>query len=66
MKVPADVYARSSRVYRGLGELPYPFHDGTFTVTQYGRSASRAEGESQPVMFQFSADPTITPPAHRS
>ena len=37
MKVPADVYARSSRVYRGLEELPYPFHDGTFTVTQYGR-----------------------------
>jgi hypothetical protein len=26
MKVPADVYARSSRVYRGLQELTYPFH----------------------------------------
>jgi putative transposase len=37
MKVPADVYARSSRVYRGLEELTYPFHDGTFTVTQCGR-----------------------------
>ena len=37
MKVPADVYVRSSRVYRGLDELSYPFHDATFTVTQCGR-----------------------------
>jgi len=37
MKVPADVYVRSARVYRGLEELTYPFHDATFTVTQCGR-----------------------------
>src|SRR5437763_1679665 len=37
MKVPADVYARSTRVYRGLGELAYPFHDATITVTHCGR-----------------------------
>ncbi len=37
MKVPADLSARSARVYRGLEELTYPFHDGTFTVTQCGR-----------------------------
>lgn len=37
MKVPADVYVRSARVYRGLQELSYPFHDGTFTVTTCGR-----------------------------
>jgi len=37
MKVPADVYGRSARAYRGLEELTYPFHDGTFTVTQCGR-----------------------------
>jgi putative transposase len=37
MRVPADAYTRSSRVYRGLAELTYPFHDGTFTVTQCGR-----------------------------
>src|SRR4051794_38877651 len=37
MKVPADVYARSSRVYRGLEDLTYPFHDATFTVTHCGR-----------------------------
>ena len=37
MKVPAEVYVRSGRIYRGLEELTYPFHDGTFTVTQCGR-----------------------------
>jgi putative transposase len=37
MKVPADVYVRSPRLYRGLEDLTYPFHDGTFTVTQCGR-----------------------------
>ena len=37
MKVPADVYERSPRVYRGVDELAYPFHDATFTVTHCGR-----------------------------
>jgi len=37
MQVPADVYVRSTRVYRGLEELTYPFHDATFTVTHCGR-----------------------------
>src|SRR5204862_7631590 len=37
MKVPADVYARSPLVYRGLDELTYPFHDVTITVTHCGR-----------------------------
>ena len=37
MKVPADLYARSPRVYRGLKELTYPFHDHTITVTRCGR-----------------------------
>jgi putative transposase len=37
MKVPGDVYVRSPRVYRGLAELAYPFHDATFTVTHCGR-----------------------------
>ena len=32
MKVPADVYTRSPRVYRGLEELTYPFHDATYTA----------------------------------
>ena len=37
MNVPADRYVRSSRVYRGLEDLTYPFHDATFTVTHCGR-----------------------------
>jgi len=37
MKVPADVYVRSGRLYRGLDELTYPFHDQTITVTHCGR-----------------------------
>jgi len=37
MKVPADVYTRSPRPYRGLSDLTYPFHDATFTVTHCGR-----------------------------
>jgi len=37
MQVPAAVYARSPRVYRGLDELTYPFHDQTIAVTRCGR-----------------------------
>ena len=37
MKVPADFYTRSARVYSGLQELTYPFHDQTIAVTQCGR-----------------------------
>ena len=37
MKVPADLYARSPRLYRGLDDLTYPFHDRTVTVTRCGR-----------------------------
>jgi putative transposase len=33
----ADFYARSPRVYRGLAELTYPFHDQTIMVTGCGR-----------------------------
>src|SRR5512133_3885663 len=41
MKVPADLYARSPRVYRGLEELTYPFHDQTIMVTRCGRICFR-------------------------
>src|SRR5262245_25024421 len=37
IKVPADPYTRSSRVYRGLEELTYPLHDHTIAVTRCGR-----------------------------
>jgi putative transposase len=40
MKVPAELYTRSARVYRGLEDVSYPFADATFTVTHCAESAS--------------------------
>jgi len=37
MQVPGQVYAPSSRPYRGLEDLDYPAHDFTATVTACGR-----------------------------
>jgi putative transposase len=37
MHVPAALYTRSPRVYRGLEDLSYPFADATCTVTHCGR-----------------------------
>ena len=37
MKYPAELYSTSPRPYHGLGDLEYPFHDRTITVTQCGR-----------------------------
>jgi putative transposase len=37
MKVPAEVYTPSTRPYRGLEDLAYPFHDFSVTVTHCGR-----------------------------
>ena len=37
MKYPAELYQPSPRPYHGLGELEYPFHDRTITVTRCGR-----------------------------
>ena len=37
MQVPAARYTPSSRPYRGLTDLDYPFHDWTATVTNCGR-----------------------------
>lgn len=41
MRVPAEAYTRSARVYRGLDELTSPFHDATLRVTQCGLIVSR-------------------------
>ena len=36
--MPAEVYTRSGRLYRGLEDLAYPFHNQTMTtVTHRGR-----------------------------
>ena len=37
MQMPAEIYKKSSRPYRGLGDLEYPFHDRTALVTNCGR-----------------------------
>ena len=37
MQCPADVYKPSTRPYRGIAELSYPFHDRTALVTCCGR-----------------------------
>jgi putative transposase len=37
MRYPAGLYSSSPRRYRRLGDLHYPFHDRTITVTQCGR-----------------------------
>ena len=37
MKYPAELYTRSSRLYKGVSELEYPFHDRTVMVTNCGR-----------------------------
>ena len=43
MQVPADLYARSPRVYRGLEDLTYPFHDHTILVTHCGRICFKSQ-----------------------
>ena len=37
MKTPSEVYAPSSKAYRGLPEIEYPFHDRDVLVTACGR-----------------------------
>jgi transposase InsO family protein len=37
MKCPAELYAASPRLYRGLPDLQYPFHDRDILVTACGR-----------------------------
>jgi putative transposase len=37
MSYPAELYVASTRPYKGLPELDYPFHDKTVTVTTCGR-----------------------------
>lgn len=37
MKYPSERYTKSPRPYQGLGDLDYPFHDRTMTVTRCGR-----------------------------
>ena len=51
MKYPAELYASSPRPYRGLGELDYPFHDKTVTVTRCGRICFNREKVNLSTVF---------------
>jgi putative transposase len=37
MKCPAEVYQPSARIYKGLPDIDYPFHDKIIVVTNCGR-----------------------------
>jgi putative transposase len=37
MRCPAELYSPSPRPYQGIGEIEYPLHDFTITVTTCGR-----------------------------
>ena len=37
MQMPGELYKKSPRPYKGLGDLEYPFHDRTALVTNCGR-----------------------------
>jgi transposase InsO family protein len=37
MRCPAEIYSPSTKLYRGLPELAYPFHDKDLMVTDCGR-----------------------------
>ncbi len=43
MKCPGEIYKASARVYKGLEDISYPFHDRTVTVTHCGRICIRGK-----------------------
>ena len=52
MRTRPSAIAPSTRPYRGLPDLDYPFHDKTVTVTTCGRICfNRQKDQSQPVVF---------------
>lgn len=43
MKYPGEIYVPSTKVYRGLPDVEYPFHDKTITVTNCGRACLKGK-----------------------
>jgi hypothetical protein len=37
MQCPAEIYSPATRIYKGLPDIDYPFHDRTIVVTHCGR-----------------------------
>ena len=48
MRYPAELYVPSTRLYQGLPDLDYPFHDKAVTVTTCGRICFNPEDQPQP------------------
>ena len=51
MRYPAELYVPSTRPYRGLSDLDYPFHDRTATVTTCGRICFNRQKINLSVVF---------------
>jgi putative transposase len=51
MQCPAERYVPSTRPYRGLPELDYPFHDKIVTVTTCGRICFNRQKINLSVVF---------------
>ena len=51
MQVPGELYSRSPRPYQGLGDLDYPFHDWTATVTCCGRICYNRKKSNLSIVF---------------
>jgi putative transposase len=51
MRYPAERYRPSTRLYRGLPDLDYPFHDKTVTVTTCGRICFNRQKINLSVVF---------------
>src|SRR6516164_6272726 len=51
MQRPAECYVPSTRPYRGLPNLDYPFHDRTATVTTCGRICLNRQKINLSVVF---------------
>lgn len=51
MKCPAEVYIPSSKEYKGLPEVEYPFHDMMVTVTHCGRICLNSKKINFSVVF---------------
>jgi hypothetical protein len=53
MRYPAERYVPSTRPYRGLPELDYPFHDRIVTVTTCGRICFNRQKINLSVVFDL-------------
>jgi putative transposase len=51
MRYPAERYVPSTRPYKGLPDLDYPFHDKTVTVTTCGRICFNRQKINLSVVF---------------